>query len=85
MQYMVIETFKPDMADQIYERCAAKGRMLPDGLVYINSWLARDNSKCFQLMETDNEKLFDEWVAQWMDLIAFEIIPVQDTPAKNTT
>jgi hypothetical protein len=36
-------------------------------------------------METDNEKLFDEWVAQWMDLIAFEIIPVQDTPAKNTT
>ena len=84
MKYMVIETFKPGMAGKIYERYEAIGRMLPDGLVYIDSWLALDNHKCFQLMETDDEKLFDVWIAEWDDCIDFQIIPVQDSPTRHT-
>ncbi len=56
--------------------------MLPEGLHYIDSWLSADRSKCFQLMETDDIALFDEWIVNWNDLIDFEIIPVEDSPTK---
>ena len=80
MQYMVLETFKPGKADDVYERFNLKGRMLPEGLLYIDSWLSSDRTRCFQLMETDSVGLFDEWVCHWKDLIEFEIIPLTDSP-----
>ena len=52
-QYMVIETFFPGCKGKIYERFHAKGRRLPDGLAYLNSWLEKDGNRCFQLMETN--------------------------------
>jgi hypothetical protein len=55
MKYMVIETFKAGMADKVYERFNEKGRMLPDGVYYLDSWLSNDRTKCFQLMEADRE------------------------------
>ena len=61
----------------IYERAAERGRMLPDGLVYIDSWIdATTLDRCFQLMETDDPALFDEWFANWSDLGTIEVVPV---------
>jgi hypothetical protein len=71
---MVIEKFTQGPAP-VYERAAVRGRMLPPGLVY--SWIdERSLSRCFQLMETEDPALIDEWIANWIDLAEFEIIPV---------
>jgi len=82
MKCMVIETFKPGKIDEVYERFKKKGRLLPNGLKYIDSWLSIDSTKCFQLMETEKFDLFDEWISNWNDLTDFEIIPVEDSPTK---
>lgn len=82
MKYMVIETFKVGMVDKVYERFSNKGRMLPDGVHYLDSWLSNDRTKCFQLMEADRFELIEEWIAEWDDLIEFEIVSVQDSPTK---
>ena len=82
MKYMVIEKFKSGMADKVYERFNDKGRALPDGVYYLDSWLSNDRTKCFQLMEADRFVLIEEWIAKWDDLIEFEIVSVQDSPTK---
>jgi hypothetical protein len=74
MKYMVVETFAPGCKARVYERFREKGRMLPDGLRYVESWLEKDGNRCFQLMETESEKLFDEWIREWKDLVSFEVI-----------
>ncbi len=74
MLYMVIEKFKD--APETYRRFDEKGRMMPEGLKYVSSWIDADFTQCFQLMETNDVKLFDEWIANWNDLMDFEIIPV---------
>ncbi len=71
---MVVEHFKD--APEIYRRFAKKGRMMPEGLTYVSSWIDADFKRCFQLMETDDARLFDEWIANWNDLMDFEIFPV---------
>jgi hypothetical protein len=76
MLFMVIEQFKNRSARQVYRRARQKGRMLPEGLHYIDSWVATDFNRCFQLMETEDPALFREWTAHWEDLVEFEIIPV---------
>jgi Protein of unknown function (DUF3303) len=75
VRYMVIETFTQG-ARPVYERARDRGRMLPDGLRYIESWIEEGFGRCFQLMETDDPALFDRWTAQWDDLADFEIVPV---------
>jgi hypothetical protein len=73
---MVIETFTRGPGP-VYARSAERGRMLPSGLAYIDSWVdERRLDRCFQLMETDDPSLFDEWIANWSDLGEFEIVPV---------
>ena len=79
-QYMVIETFLPGCRDKIYERFHQKGRMLPEGLVYVDSWLAKDGDRCFQLMETNDSSLFQQWIKHWQDLTKFEIIEIGAKP-----
>ena len=77
MLFMVIESFKnPEAAAAVYQRFAERGRMLPDGLQYIDSWVEENLNRCYQLMETDNPDLFDDWTANWNDLVDFEIVPV---------
>ena len=73
---MVIEAYR--MGPQpVYERFAERGRMLPEGLRYLDSWVDAERAeRCFQLMETDEPALFDEWTRQWSDLVDFEIVPV---------
>jgi len=75
MRYMIVEKFKRGPAP-IYARAAEQGRLLPDGLEYVDSWVDARLDRCFQLMETADEELLDEWVAAWDDLVDFEIVPV---------
>jgi Protein of unknown function (DUF3303) len=72
---MVVETFVRG-AGPVYERLAERGRMMPPGLTFVDSWIDESLGRCFQLMETDDPGLFDEWIAQWSDLVAFEVVPV---------
>lgn len=77
---MVIERFRPGCKARLYERFHARGRMLPAGLSYLDSWLERDGDRCFQLMETDDPALFERWIANWGDLCEFEIVPLGEKP-----
>ena len=77
MLYMVVEHFKTPGAIEVYRRARDQGRLLPEGLEYVSSWVDLDFTTCFQLMQTDNEALFEVWVSRWQDLAEFEIIPVQ--------
>lgn len=76
-QYMVIETFRDGCFDAVYQRFAAKGRMLPRGLIYLNSWVSRNRAVCYQLMETADPSLFEDWIANWNDLVVFEIVELE--------
>ena len=78
---MVIEHFAPGAKDKVYERFQKKGRMLPDGLLYIESWLEANGDRCFQLMETNDTSLFDRWTENWTDLVRFEIVELGEKPA----
>jgi uncharacterized protein DUF3303 len=77
MLYMVIERFKNRDAAAIYKRFRDRGRMAPEGLKYIDSWVETNFDRCFQLMECDDERLFDEWIANWKDIVDFEIVEVR--------
>ena len=79
-QFMVIETIREGCLDKVYERFHRKGRMLPTGLTYLDSWLEKDGDRCFQLMETDRPDLFPEWTGHWEDLTEFEIIEIGPKP-----
>ena len=76
MQFMVVEDFRNRDRKAIYRRFREKGRMMPDGLRFVSSWVTADMSRCFQLMEADDITLFQKWVAEWSDLGEFEIAPV---------
>ena len=77
MLYMVIERFKNRAAVPIYRRFREKGRMTPQGLNYVESWVATNFDRCFQLMECDDARLLEEWAANWRDLVEFEFVPVR--------
>jgi hypothetical protein len=81
MLFMVIETFGPD-PKAVYRRFQDKGRQMPDGLDYVDSWVTADFARCFQLMRCDDVTLLQRWVAEWRDLVDFEIVPV--APSRET-
>jgi Domain of unknown function (DUF3303) len=76
MLFMVIERFRSQNAKAIYSRFGEKGRLTPDGLGFVDSWVTADLGRCFQIMECDDLTLLQRWVAEWSDLIEFEIVPV---------
>ena len=76
MLFMGIEHFKDQDAAPVYKRFQEQGRMMPEGLKYIDSWIDARSGRCFQLMESDDPQLFAEWTAHWEDLVDFEIVPV---------
>jgi hypothetical protein len=76
MLFMVIERFRNRDAKAVYRHYREKGRGLPDGLAYVDSWIEANFDRCFQLMECEDARLLQEWVAFWGDLIEFEIVPV---------
>ena len=76
MLYMVIERFKNGDPAPVYRRFRERGRLAPDGLSYVTSWVSANLGHCYQLMETDDPRLLDEWIAQWSDIVDFEVQPV---------
>lgn len=76
MLYMVIERFHPGKVKELYKRFDEKGRMMPAGVHYINSWINEDVSICYQVMESESDEKIKEWISHWDDLAGFEIIPV---------
>jgi hypothetical protein len=75
-KYMVVEHFRPGCFDAVYQRFNEKGRMLPAGLYYLNSWVNKEKNICYQLMETNDRELLNIWISRWDDLTEFEIVPI---------
>jgi len=83
MLFMVIERFRDNDMVPVYQRLRERGRSLPEGLEYVDSWVEANFARCFQLMRCDDLRLFQQWVLQWRGLgVALEIIPV--VPSKET-
>jgi len=76
MLFMVIERFRGGDAAAVYRRFRERGRMAPEGLRYVDSWVEAGFGRCFQLMECDDPRLLGEWMARWDDLVEFEVVPV---------
>ena len=76
MLIMVVERFKNRDARAVYARAREKGRMLPDGLTYVASWVETNWDRCFQVMECDDVTLLEAWAERWRDLVDFEFVPV---------
>jgi len=76
MLYMVVEHFKDADPLPVYRRFRDHGRLAPEGLQYVSSWVDEKLETCFQLMETDDRRLLDEWMAKWSDIVEFEVYPV---------
>lgn len=77
--YMVVERFKNGDAVPVYRRFREHGRMAPEGLSYVSSWVDTSFQRCFQLMETDDRYLLDAWIARWSDLVDFEVHEVMES------
>ena len=84
MLFMVIEHFQPGRAPEVYQRFRERGRMAPEGLRYVASWVDMDYKRCFQVMEAEDEALLKQWTTNWDDLVDFEIVPVR-TSAEAAT
>ena len=76
MLFMVVEHFKNGDAVPVYRRFREQGRLAPPGVNYVNSWVTFDLTRCFQIMEAPDRALLDQWLAQWIDLVDFEVVPV---------
>lgn len=76
MLYVIVEHFKNQSPLPVYRRFRDHGRLAPEGLHYLSSWVDEKLERCFQIMETDDPKLLDEWIAHWSDLVEFEVYPV---------
>jgi Domain of unknown function (DUF3303) len=76
MLYMVVEHFRGGDPLPVYRRFRDHGRLAPDGLRYVASWVGDDLGRCFQVMECDDRALLDQWMARWSDLVDFEVVPV---------
>jgi len=76
MQYMIIESFRGGDPVPVYRRFRDRGRLAPEGLRYISSWVTQDLTRCYQVMECEDRALLDRWMANWRDVTDFEVISV---------
>ena len=76
MLYMIIEHFRNGDPAPVYARFQAQGRLAPEGLTYVASWVTDDLTRCYQVMACDDRALLDAWMAAWDDLATFEVHPV---------
>ncbi len=84
---MVVEHFKNHDALPVYRRFREQGRLAPEGLIYVSSWVDEKFHRCFQLMKAEDRSLLDQWIANWSDIVDFEVFPVmtsQDAAEKLT-
>jgi len=76
MLYMVIEHYRDGDPRPVYRRFAERGRLAPEGLAYLGSWVTDDLRRCYQVMECDDPALLEAWMANWHDIVDFEVVPV---------
>ena len=76
MRYMVVETFRGGNAKAVYQRFKQFGRLAPERLTYVASWVSADGDRCWQIMECEERRLLDEWIARWVDVIDFDVVPI---------
>jgi hypothetical protein len=76
MLFMIIEHFRKGDAAPVYARFAQRGRLAPEGLRYVSSWVTPDVKHCYQVMECDDRALLEQWMSAWEDLVEFDVIPV---------
>jgi hypothetical protein len=81
MLYMVVEHFRNEDPIPVYRRFRDRGRLAPDGLRYVSSWVDERLERCFQIMETDDRNLLDQWMANWSDIVEFEVFAIM--PSKE--
>lgn len=75
MLYLIVENFRSDPVS-VYRRFRDQGRLAPEGLRYVQSWVTEDFQRCYQIMECDDPQLLQQWIDRWSDLVDFEIVPV---------
>lgn len=75
MQFVIVERFRNGDPVPVYRRFRDRGRLAPEGLRYVNSWVSTDLTTCYQVMECDDRGLLDQWLANWSDIVDFEVIP----------
>jgi hypothetical protein len=73
---MIIERFKNRDPVPVYRRFRDKGRMAPEGLTYVSSWVTEDMDRCYQVMECDDRRILEQWMSHWSNVTDFEVIPV---------
>ena len=76
MIFMIVEHFRDGDPIPVYRRFRDRGRIAPEGLQYVSSWVTTDLRRCYQVMECDDRRLVDEWMEAWRDIVDFEVIPV---------
>ena len=76
MQFVIVEHFRGGDPVPVYRRFRDRGRLAPEGLRYVNSWVSTDLTTCYQVMECDDRALLDQWLAKWSDIVEFDVIPV---------
>ena len=76
MQYVVVEHFRGGDPLPVYRRFRDRGRLAPEGLKYVVSWVSHDLTRCYQIMECDDRRLLDDWMARWSDIVDFEVVAV---------
>jgi len=81
MLFMIVEHFADGDPAPVYRRFREQGRLAPEGLDYLGSWVTLDLTRCYQVMECGDRSLLDEWMAQWADLVRFEVVEVMSSAA----
>ena len=73
---MIVEHFRNNDPIPGYRRFREQGRLAPEGLHYVSSWVDERLECCFQVMETADRSLLDQWTLKWSDIVEFDIYPV---------
>lgn len=84
MLYMIIETYRNADPIPVYRRFREQGRLMPTGVEYRGSWITEDLGCCYQVMECSDRALLDQWIANWKDIVDFEVVPVMTSAEAQT-
>jgi hypothetical protein len=81
MLFVIVERFRNGDPIPVYRRFREHGRLAPPGVTYIASWVTEDLKTCYQVMETTDRMLLDQWMDAWSDLVEFEAVAVMTSAA----